>query len=186
MMGTFKAQLAQHNMMNKLGEVLAETARVRRELGYPGMATPFSQLVGIQAVLNVVTSKRYGTIPDEVIQYAAGYYGKTVAPIDPNVLDQIMNAPRAAEVLANAPEQPTLAELKKRHGTDDEDELIMKALLPAADIENMRAAGPVKTTYPLLSSPELDQVRRLMRVARAPVVELTSSAMTLSLRRHSN
>jgi oxaloacetate decarboxylase alpha subunit len=186
MMGTFKAQLAQHNMMNKLGEVLAETARVRRELGYPGMATPFSQLVGIQAVLNVVTSKRYGTIPDEVIQYAAGYYGKTVAPIDPNVLDQIMNAPRAAEVLANAPEQPTLAELKKTHGTDDEDELIMKALLPAADIENMRAAGPVKTTYPLLSSPELDQVRRLMRVARAPVVELTSSAMTLSLRRHSN
>ena len=62
----------------------------------------------------------------------------------------------------------------------------MKALLPAADIENMRAAGPVKTTYPLLSSPELDQVRRLMRVARAPVVELTSSAITLSLRRHSN
>jgi oxaloacetate decarboxylase alpha subunit len=185
MMGTFKAQLAQHNMMNKLGDVLAETARVRRDLGYPGMATPFSQLVGIQAVLNVVTGKRYGTIPDEVIQYAAGYYGASVAPIDPNVLDQIMNAPRAAEVLANPPEQPTLADLKKRHGTEDEDELVMRALLPAADIEKMRAAGPVKKTYPLLSSPELDQVRRLMRVARAPVVEITSSAMTLSLRRHS-
>src|SRR6266478_720292 len=106
MMGTFKAQLARHNMMDKLGEVLDETARVRRELGYPGMATPFSQLVGIQAVLNIVTGKRYGTIHDEIIQYAAGYYGKTVAPIEPKVLDQIMNAARAKEVLAHPPEQP--------------------------------------------------------------------------------
>jgi oxaloacetate decarboxylase alpha subunit len=184
MMGTFKAQLERHNMMDKLGEVLDETARVRRELGYPGMATPFSQLVGIQAVLNIVTGKRYGTIPDEVIQYAAGYYGKTVAPIDPAVLDQIMNADRAKEVLAHPPEQPTIADLKKRYGTEDEDELILRALLPAADIEKMRAAGPVKRTYPLLSTPELEQVRRLMRVARAPVVEIKSSVMNFSLRRH--
>ena len=186
MMGTFKAQLAQHNMMDKLDEVLDETARVRRELGYPGMATPFSQLVGIQAVLNVVTNNRYGTIPDEVIQYAAGYYGTTVAPIDQNVLDKIMAAPRAKEVLANPPEQPTLADLKKRYGADDEDELIMKAFLPAADIEKMRAAGPVKTTYPLLSSPQLEQVKRLMRVARAPVVEIKSSLMNVTLRRNAS
>jgi oxaloacetate decarboxylase (Na+ extruding) subunit alpha len=183
MMGTFKAQLANHNMTDKLGDVLDETARVRRELGYPGMATPFSQLVGIQAVLNIVTGKRYGTIPDEVIQYAAGYYGKTVAPVDANVLDQIMNAPRAKEVLANPPEQPTLADLKKRYGTDDEDELIYRALIPAADIEAMRAAGPVKTSYPLLSSPELEQARRLLKITRTPVVEIKSSAMNLSLRR---
>jgi oxaloacetate decarboxylase alpha subunit len=184
MMGTFKAQLAQHNMMDKLGEVLDETAKVRRELGYPGMATPFSQLVGIQAVLNIVTGKRYGTVPDEVIQYAAGYYGATVAPVDQNVLDRIMSAPRAKEVLANPPEQPTLEDLKKRYGTADEDELIYKALLPAADIEKMRAAGPVKTTFPLMSSPELEQVRRLMKVARSPVVEIKSSTLNLSLRRH--
>jgi oxaloacetate decarboxylase (Na+ extruding) subunit alpha len=185
MMGTFKAQLERHNMMDKLGEVLDETARVRRELGYPGMATPFSQLVGIQAVLNIVTGKRYGTIPDEVIQYAAGYYGKTVAPVDPNVLDKIMNAARAKEVLAHPPEQPTIADLKKKYATDDEDELILKALLPQADIDKMRAAGPVKRTYPLLSTPELEQVRKLMRVARAPVIEIKSSSMDISLRRRS-
>ena len=184
MMGTFKAQLAQHNMMDKLDDVLEETARVRKDLGYPGMATPFSQLVGIQAVLNIVTGKRYGTIPDEVIQYAAGYYGKTVAPLDPSVLDKIMDAPRAKEVLAHPPEQPTVADLKKQYGTEDEDELILRALLPAADIEKMRAAGPVKTTYPLLSTPELELVRRLMRVARTPVVEIKSSAMNISLRKH--
>ncbi len=184
MTGTLKAQLAQHGMSDKLDQVLAETAEVRRELGYPGMATPFSQLVGTLAVLNIVTGKRYSVIPDEVIQYAAGFYGETVAPIDPNVLDRIMAAPRAKEVVANPPEQPTIEELRKRYGTDNDDELILRALVPEADLERMWAAGSVKTTYPLLSSPELDQVRRLMRVARAPVVQIKSSLMNLSLRRH--
>lgn len=185
MTGTLKAQLAQHNMSDKLDEVLTETARVRRELGFPGMATPFSQLVGTLAVLNIVSGKRYAIIPDEVIQYAAGFYGETVAPIDPNVLDKIMSAPRAKDVLANPPEQPTIEELRKRYGTTDDDELILRALVPEADLKRMKAAGPVQITYPLLSSRELDQVRRLMQIARAPVVEIKSQAMTLSLRRHS-
>src|ERR1700719_296528 len=104
MTGTLKAQLAQHNMTDKLDDVLRETAEVRRDLGYPGMATPFSQLVGIQAVLNIVTGERYSIIPDEVIQYAAGFYGETVAPIDPNVRDMIMAAPRAKQGAGSSPE----------------------------------------------------------------------------------
>jgi oxaloacetate decarboxylase (Na+ extruding) subunit alpha len=183
MTGTLKAQLAQHNMSDKLDDVLTETARVRRELGYPGMATPFSQLVGTLAVLNIVSGKRYAIVPDEVIQYAAGFYGQTVAPIDPNVLDKIMSAPRAKDVLGNPPEQPTIEELRKRYGTTNDDELILRALVPEADLERMWAAGPVKTTYPLLSSAELDQVRRLMRIARGPVVQSKSATMNLSLRR---
>lgn len=184
MMGTFKAQLAQHNMSDKLPEVLAETAAVRKDLGYPGMATPFSQLVGIQAVLNVVTGKRYGTVPDEVVQYAAGFYGQSVAPIDQDVLDRIMSSPRAKDVVANPPEQPTLEDLKKQYGTQDEDELILRATVPEADIAKMRAAGPVKTTYPLLSSPELERVRKLLKLVRTPVVEVKSAEMTVSLRRN--
>ena len=83
MMGTLKAQLVQHEMADRLDDVLEETGRVRRELGYPGMATPFSQLVGTLAVLNIVSGERYAVIPDEVIQYAGGHYGEPVAPIDP-------------------------------------------------------------------------------------------------------
>ncbi len=183
MMGTFKAQLAMHNMMDKLPEVLDEVAAVRRDLGYPGMATPFSQLVGIQAVLNIVTGKRYGTVPDEVIQYAAGFYGETVAPVDPDVLDRIMDAPRAKEVLANPPQHPELDDLKKQYGTEDEDELIYRAFIPEADIDRMRAAGPVRRDYPLLSSPELEQVRKLMAIANVPVVEMRSAGLDISLRR---
>ena len=183
MTGTLKAQLAQHNMTEKLDDVLRETAEVRRDLGYPGMATPFSQLVGIQAVLNVVTGKRYSIIPDEVIQYAAGFYGETVAPIDPNVHDMIMAAPRAKQVAGSPPEQPTIEELHRRYGTDDDDELILRALVPEPDLKKMREAGPVKRDFPLLSSPELDQVQRLMRIAKSPVLQIRSETLSLDLRR---
>lgn len=184
MMGTLRAQLQQQNMLDKLPEVLAEVAAVRRELGYPGMATPFAQLVGTLAVLNIVTGKRYSVVPDEVVQYAAGHYGEPVAPIDPDVMDRIMSTPRAKEVVASPPEQPDLAELRRRHGTgEDDDELILRALVPAADLDRMRKAGPVRRDFPMLASPEFDQVRRLLGVATAPLVQIRSSALDLTLRR---
>lgn len=185
MVGTMKAQLVQHGMSERLEEVLQETAIVRRELGYPGMATPFSQLVGTLAVLNIVTGKRYSVIPDEVIQYAAQHYGATVAPIEPNVLDRIMSAPRAKEICANPPEQPTLAELHQRFGTSNDDELILRALVPSSEVDKALAAGPVKTSFPMLSSPELDQVQRLMKLANSAVVQVSSPDFKLSLRRFS-
>ena len=184
MMGTFKAQLANHNMMDKLDEVLDEVAAVRRDLGYPGMATPFSQLVGIQAVLNVVTGKRYGTVPDEVIQYAAEYYGKPVAPVDPEVMDKIMSSSRAKEVLANPPEEPTLEELKKQYGTEDEDELIYRMTVPQADRDKMKAEGPIRRDYPLMSTPELEQARKLMKIANMPAIEVKSSTLNMTLRKY--
>ena len=76
----------------------------------------------------------------------------------------------------------TIQDLKKRYGTEDEDELILRATVPEADIAKMRAAGPVKTSYPLLSSPELERVRKLMTLTRSKVVEIKSAAMTVSLR----
>ena len=184
MMGTMRNQLVQQNMLDRLPEVLAEVAEVRRELGYPGMATPFAQLVGTVAVLNIVTGRRYSVVPDEVIQYAAGYYGDPVAPFDPDVMDKIMSSPRAREIVATPPEQPDRAELHRRHGTNgDDDELLLRALVPGADIDKMRAAGPIRQDYPTLSSPELDQVARLMRVATLPAVHLRSSEFELSMRR---
>ena len=184
MVGTLKAQLVQHGMSDKLDAVLNETAKVRKELGYPGMATPFSQLVGTLAVLNIITGKRYASIPDEVIQYAAGFYGQTAAPIDPNIMDIIMSSPRGKQVAASPPPQPTIEELRKEYGTDDDDELILRALVPGEGLEKMRKAGPVKTTYPYLSSPELDQVRRLMTIARSPLVEIKSADFELTLRKN--
>jgi oxaloacetate decarboxylase alpha subunit len=181
MMGTLKAQLAQHGMSDRLDEVLRETATVRRELGYPGMATPFSQLVGIQSVLNIVTRERYKIVPDEVIKYAAGYYGETVAPIDDEIRDRILAAPNARDILRSPPEQATIDELRRRYGTNDDDELLLRALVPEADLRRMRSSGPIKTHFPLLSSPELDEVARLMQISRAPVVQLRSAHLSADL-----
>lgn len=183
MVGTLKAQLRQHGMEDRLTEVLAEVAKVRRELGWPGMATPFSQLVGIQSVLNIVTGERWSIIPEEIITYAAGHYGQTVAPIDPEVLDRIMADPKAKNVLANPPEQPTLAELHRRHGTDNDDELFLRALVPQVDIDRMRASGPLVTSLPLASSADADSVIRLMRTLRSPQFRFATEALTVDLLR---
>lgn len=184
MMGTLRSQLADQKMSDRLPQVLEEVATVRRELGYPGMATPFAQIVGTMAVLNIVTGKRYSVVPDEVIQYAAGFYGDPVAPIDGDVMDRIMATPRAKEILASPPEQPDADELRRRHGTgDDDDELILRALVPASEIDAMRRAGPVARDYPTLSSPELAQVSRLMKVANTPFVQIRSAGFEMTMRR---
>ena len=85
MTGTLKAQLAQYGMSDRLDEVLEEILRVREELGHPISATPFSQLVGIQAVLNIVTGDRYSMTTDEAVIYLLTR-GEPPAPVDGNVL----------------------------------------------------------------------------------------------------
>jgi oxaloacetate decarboxylase alpha subunit len=184
MVGTLKAQLAQHGMTHRLDEVLAETGRVREELGWPVMATPLSQLVGTQAVLNVVSGGRYELVPDEVVAYAAGHYGEPPAPIDPEVLERIMGAENAGRVVANPPEQPTLDELRARHGTGpgEDDLLILKALIPEHDIEAMQAAGPVRRDFPLASA-EVEEVRQLIATVQSPYVRVASERWALELRR---
>lgn len=140
MTGTFRNQLAARGMEDRFEEVLDEMARVRIELGYPVMATPFSQLVGTQAVLNVVTGTRYSVVPDEVMIYAHGFYGTPVAPLDQDVLDTIMSSAKAKSYADWQPPQPSLAELRRRFGESiSDDELILRLLVPESDIEIMRA-----------------------------------------------
>jgi pyruvate/oxaloacetate carboxyltransferase len=90
MMSNLENQLLELKLLHKLPEVLEEAGRVRQELGYPVMVTPYSQLVGVQAVFNVVEGERYRTVPEELKLYVRGAYGRPAAPIDPNALDRIL------------------------------------------------------------------------------------------------
>jgi oxaloacetate decarboxylase alpha subunit len=184
MVGTLKAQLEQHGMTDRLDEVLAETGRVREELGWPVMATPLSQLVGTQAVLNVVSGERYQLVPDQVVAYTAGHYGEPPAPIDADVMERIMAAGNAARVIANPPEQPTLEELRARHGTGpgEDDLLILKALIPEPDIAAMQAAGPVQRDYPLLPA-EVEEIRNLINTVQSPYVRVATERWAIELNR---
>jgi oxaloacetate decarboxylase alpha subunit len=83
-------QLREQNALGKLPDVLREVPIVRKELGYPPLVTPTSQIVGTQAVLNVVTGERYKVVPNEVKQYVKGYYGSSPAPIDDQVRKKVI------------------------------------------------------------------------------------------------
>ncbi|MBQ9931838.1 MAG: oxaloacetate decarboxylase subunit alpha [Firmicutes bacterium] len=90
MLSNLVSQLKQQNAMDKFEEVLKEVPRVREDLGYPPLVTPTSQIVGTQAVLNVVTGQRYKMIPNEVKQLVKGMYGKTTVPIKEEIVKKII------------------------------------------------------------------------------------------------
>ncbi|HOP73801.1 MAG TPA: oxaloacetate decarboxylase subunit alpha [Bacillota bacterium] len=85
MISNLRNQLAGQNAAHRYEEVLAEVPKVREELGYPPLVTPTSQMVGTQAVLNVITGKRYSVVPKEIRDYVKGMYGRPPAPINPEV-----------------------------------------------------------------------------------------------------
>jgi len=88
MISNLAHQLKEQNALDRMGEVLAEIPRVRADLGYPPLVTPTSQIVGTQAVLNVLTGKRYQTITNEVKRYLQGGYGKAPAPVNATLRQQ--------------------------------------------------------------------------------------------------
>lgn len=90
MISNLVGQLRDQGQEARLKEVLTENARVRADLGYPPLVTPSSQIVGTQAVLNVLTGKRYGTVTRETKNLARGMYGATAAPIGPDILMTIL------------------------------------------------------------------------------------------------
>ena len=90
MLSNLLSQLKMMNALDKFDEALLETPRVRKDLGYPPLVTPTSQLVGTQAVQNVLAGERYKNVGAEMKAYCRGEYGKTPAPIDPEVKAKIL------------------------------------------------------------------------------------------------
>jgi len=160
MLSNFRVQLAEAGLSHKFDELLQECARVRKELGYPIMITPFSQFVGIQAVLNVVHDERYRHVPDEIKKYALGYYGKLLAPVDPNVLDAIVQNGSRRIALKPMPLEPGLARLRKRYPRANDDELALRAMFAGNQVDEMLAAGPMQTHY-LFEKPLVRLIREL-------------------------
>jgi pyruvate/oxaloacetate carboxyltransferase/biotin carboxyl carrier protein len=139
MMTNLTRQLREVKMEHRLDEILDEVVRVRRELGYPVMATPYSQIVGTQAVENVVSGERYKKITDEVIKYALEYYGKPTVPLDQNVRDKIMSLPRTKEFLDWQPEGylKSVEELRREIGPElSDDDLLLKILIPGKPLKS--------------------------------------------------
>jgi oxaloacetate decarboxylase alpha subunit len=186
MMGTLNAQLQQVGMTDRLPQVLEEAIRVRTEMGWPIMATPFSQLVGIQALMNVVQGERYRTIPDENLMYLAGWYGKPPGAVDPEVLERAAATERGRTLLASdgAP-QPSLKEIRRQYGEHlSDEELLLRYLIPGPDVDAMYAANsPIAPIYPLGGSNGLAWLKDVMATTAGRAVSVTHGPVSVSLRR---
>ena len=97
MLSNLLSQLKQMNALDKFDEALIETPKVRKDLGYPPLVTPTSQMVGVQAVTNVLQGERYKKVSKEVKAYCRGEYGRTPAPIDPEVQKLILGDEKPVE-----------------------------------------------------------------------------------------
>jgi pyruvate/oxaloacetate carboxyltransferase len=147
MITNWTRQLRELGMENRLDEILNEVIQVRREFGYPVMATPYSQIVGVQAFENVISGQRYKNIPDETIKYALEYYGAPVTPLDPNVMDKIMSLPRTKELLNWKPEGflKSVEELRQEIGPNlSDDDLLLKMLIPGKQPKKAENKKPIK------------------------------------------
>lgn len=135
MLSNLLSQLAEQEASQRLPEVLEEIPRVRADLGYPPLVTPTSQIVGIQAVVNVLSGRRYASITKEVQEYVRGMYGASPGPIDPELLRRVLNgqsaiSSRPADLLS--PEMEKLAvELRSFVPAADDAELLSYAMFPA-------------------------------------------------------
>lgn len=132
MLSNLMSQLEQQKALDRYEDVLKEIPKVRKDLGYPPLVTPLSQMVGTQAVLNVLLGERYKVVPKEIKDYVRGYYGSTPAPIDKIVQKKIIGD---EEVITCRPAdliEPSMKQFKQEIGklAKSEEDVLMYALFP--------------------------------------------------------
>ncbi|MGG5330543.1 oxaloacetate decarboxylase subunit alpha [Enterococcus sp. AZ163] len=132
MLSNLLSQLTEQGMQDKYEEVLSEVPKVRADLGYPPLVTPLSQMVGTQALMNVISQERYKLVPSEIKDYVRGLYGRPPAPINPTIQEKIIGdeaviTARPADLIA--PQLPAFREEIKEYAKSEED-VLMYALFP--------------------------------------------------------
>ena len=149
MLSNLVSQLTQQNRLDMLPDVMEEIPRVREDLGYPPLVTPTSQILGTQALFNVLTGERYKMVPEEVKNYFRGEYGRSPAPVNEELKEKILSE----STFKDEPVK-TLGEYKKEIGeyyTQPED-VLSYALFPqvAQEFFKRREAKSIELDNELL------------------------------------
>jgi oxaloacetate decarboxylase alpha subunit len=166
MISNLKYQLETLGVAGKLEEVMEEAGHVRADLGYPIVVSPFAQYIITQAVLNVMGraqgKPRYETVPDEVRLYARGGYGEIAGAIDPTLYDRITRGAKPITERPGALVPPALDRIRASRGPfRSDDDLLLAAFYDATRYDALKAAGPIRTEYPLGSTPLLTLLKGL-------------------------
>ena len=132
MLSNLLSQLKESGNEDKYEDVLREVPKVRAELGYPPLVTPLSQMVGTQAVMNIVLKERYKVVPKEIKDYVLGYYGKQPAPVDPEIRKKIIGDEEQLSVRPADLLEPALEAVKKEYADviRSEEDALSLALFP--------------------------------------------------------
>jgi len=159
MLTNMENQLKQQGALDKLGEVLEEIPRVRKDLGYPPLVTPTSQIVGTQAVLNVLQGERYKTITAETKGLLSGRYGRTPTEVDKEVQKKALGDEEAIACRPADLIDPELDKLQKELGGDAPlEDVLTYALFPkiAKEFFKIRESGekPALTKKPTTKAAE--------------------------------
>jgi oxaloacetate decarboxylase alpha subunit len=199
MMSNLVSQLEVQKASDRLPDVLAEIPRVRAEVGYPPLVTPLSQIVGTQAVINVLTGKRWNIVPSEMRDYIKGYYGKAPGPMNAEIVAKVLGDDEqlAPDVRPGSLVTTTYAEVEAEVGdlARSEEDVLMYALFPneATTYLTKHREGAEKAVF-LMSeelhtvreddSVDLNQIRELIKVVETSdisevVVEEGESKITV-------
>ncbi len=182
MISNFRSQLDAQGALDKLPEAQEEVTRVRKDLGYPPLVTPTSQIVGTQAVMNVIVGERYKVVPNEVKDYVRGMYGRSPAPITPEFTKQILGdekpidyrpADKIKPMLPNAAEgiDPDLIE--------KEEDIISYCILPDAAMKYFKWRKlPVDQRPPIPADLEMEKAKQASAPAPAKASGPAVSAKT--------
>lgn len=180
MMSNLMSQLEIQNAIDRLDDVMEEIPRVRAEVGYPPLVTPLSQIVGTQAVFNVLTGKRWSVVSKEMKDYICGYYGKAPGPMNPEVVNRVVGE---SDIMLDPDVAPgslvttTFAELEEEIGdlAKTEEDVLMYALFPneaRTYLSKHRTSEKVDFLLEEESSNtkeddyvDINQIRELVRVA---------------------
>jgi oxaloacetate decarboxylase alpha subunit len=156
MISNFISQLQQQNALDKLPQVLEEVPRVREDFGFPPLVTPSSQIVGAQAVLNVLLGERYKMATTETKNYMKGLYGRPPAPVNEEVRKKIIGEEQPVNTRPADLLEPQMEEARKEIGfyAETEEDVLSYVMFPQVGKKFLeeRLAGKVKVDFSLVGN----------------------------------
>lgn len=177
MISNLLLQLKASGIADKFDAILEEMARVRADLGYPVVVSPFAQFMVTQATLNVVQGERYRTIPDEIRKYAAGCYGRPAGPMDPQFLDRALDGRAEVTDRPGAYLPPRLDFVRETRGPfRNDDDLLLATFYSDAVLAPMRRAEAARPDAPApAQNPLLFLIRELASRRDIAMVEISNA-----------
>lgn len=183
MLSNFRSQLDTAGLSHRFDELLHEVARVRAELAFPIMITPFAQFVGTQAVMNLISGDRYGVVPNEIKKYALGYYGKLLAPIEPELLARIIASGASNIALEPTPIAPMLPTLRERYPNEGIDALLLRAMFAGTQVDEMQKTVASGERADDASQPLLSLIKALYQKKQSGRQVLKTADLEINLQK---